>query len=152
MNCNAKAVMGDVEFSKYLQKFVMPLYPDAQGTPGKRVLIIVDSGPGRIDLDMLATLRARVFYLMVDVPNTTNVNQATDRNYGPFKTIYRINLKEITRQRQASRTTIEVNDIPLLVFGGGGSGLRITFEETFGVSNNIAVWKEIGLILSMGTA
>ena len=32
-----------------------------------------------------------------------------------------------------------------MVFGGGGSGLRNTFEETFGVSNNIAVWKEIGI-------
>ena len=32
-----------------------------------------------------------------------------------------------------------------MVFGGGGSGLRNIFEETFGVSNNIAVWKEIGI-------
>ena len=94
---------------------------------------------------MLATLRARGFYLMAGVPNTTRVTQSTDRNYGPFKKIYRINLKELTRQRQASRTTIKVNDIPLLVFGGGGSGLRNIFEETFGASNNIAVWKEIGI-------
>ena len=32
-----------------------------------------------------------------------------------------------------------------MVFGGGGSGLRNTFKETFGVSNNIAVWKDIGI-------
>ena len=123
----------------------MPLYPDAQDTPRKRVLIIVDSGPGRIDLDMLETLRARGFYLMAGVPNTTHVNQATYRNYGPFKTIYIINLKETTRQSQASHNTIKVNGTPLLVFGCGGYGLRNTFEETFGVSNNIAVWKEIGI-------
>ena len=89
---------------------------------------------------------------MVGVRNITHVTQATDRNYGPFKTIYRINLKELTRQHQASRTNIEVNEIPLLVFGGGGYRLRNTFEETFVVSNNIAVWKKKGLILSMGTA
>ena len=139
VNCNAKSGMDAVDFSKYLQTYVMPLYPDAQDNPGKRVLIIVDSGPGRIDMDMLATLRAHGFYLMAGVPNTTHVTQATDRNYGPFKTIYRTNLKELTRQHQASRTTIKVNDVPLLVFGGGGSGLRNTFEETTGVSNNISV-------------
>ena len=94
---------------------------------------------------MLATLRARGFYLMTDVPNTTHVTQAIDRNYGPFKTIYRIILKDLTRQRQAYRTNSKLNDIPLLVFGGGVSGLRNTFEETFGVSNNIVVWKEIGI-------
>ena len=123
----------------------MPIYPDAQDNPGKIVLIIVDSGPSGLDLYMLATLRARGFNIMAGVSNTTHVTQAIDRNYGPFKTIYRINLKEITRQRQASRTTIKVNYIPLLVCGGGGSGLRNTFEEKFGVSNNIAVWKEIGI-------
>ena len=89
MRCNAKAGMDTVEFSKYLQTSIMPLYPYAQDTPGKIFLIIVDSGPGRLDLDMLATLRARGFYLMTGVPNTTHVTQATDRNYGPFKTIYR---------------------------------------------------------------
>ena len=61
----------------------MPLYPDAQDTPGKIVLIIVDSGPGRLDLDMLATLRARGFYLMAGITNTAHVTQETDRNYGP---------------------------------------------------------------------
>ena len=94
---------------------------------------------------MLATLRARGFYLMVGIPNTTHVTQAADRKYGPFKTIYIIDLKEITRKRKASRTNIKVNLILLLVFGGGGSVLRNTFEDTFGVSKNIAVWKEIGI-------
>ena len=32
-----------------------------------------------------------------------------------------------------------------MVFGGGGSVLRNTFEETFGVNNNISVWKKIGI-------
>ena len=90
-------------------------------------------------------LSARGFYLMSGIPNTTHTTQATDRNYGPFKTIFGVNLKELIKQRQASRTTMKVNGIPLLVFGSGGSGLRNTFEETFGVSNTIAVWKEIGI-------
>ena len=60
VNFITKAGMDAVESSKYLQTSAMPLYPDAQDTPGKRVLIIVDIGPGRLDLDMLATLRACV--------------------------------------------------------------------------------------------
>ena len=32
-----------------------------------------------------------------------------------------------------------------MVFGGGGSVLRNTFEETFGVSKNIVVWNKIGI-------
>ena len=73
VNCNAKSGIDAVEYSKYLQTSAMPLCPDAQDTPGNKVLIIVDSGPGRLDLDMLATLRARGFYLIADVPNTTHV-------------------------------------------------------------------------------
>ena len=48
---------------------------------------------------MLATLRARGFYLMAGVPNNNNthVTQATYQNYGQFKTIYRIGLKDLTR-------------------------------------------------------
>ena len=132
-----------VELSKYLQTSIMPFYPDAKDTPDKRVLIIFDSVTSRLDLDILATLRDRGFCLMAGVPNTTHVTQATERNYGPFQAIYRINPKELTRQCQASLTNIKVNDIPILVFGGGVYGLRITFEETFCVSDNIYVWKEI---------
>ena len=62
--------MDAVKFSKYLQTSVMPLYTYAQDTPVKRVLIIVESGPDQLDLDMLATLGARGFYLMASVPNT----------------------------------------------------------------------------------
>ena len=100
-NCNLKARMHSVEFSKYLQQAIMPLYPDSQYITGKRVLIIVDSGLGRYDRDMLVVLRARGFYIVAGVPNTTHVTQPTDRNYGPFKTIFRENLTELTRQRQA---------------------------------------------------
>ena len=67
VNCNAKAGMEAIEYLKYFQTSDMPLYPDAQDTSVKRVLIIVDIGPGRLDLDMLATLRARGFYIMVGV-------------------------------------------------------------------------------------
>ena len=88
--------MDAVEFEKYLSNRILPLYPDAKDVPLKRVAIIVDSGPGRLNLQMLAKLRVRGFYLIAGVPNTTHVTQATDRNYGWFKSIYRNNLTKLT--------------------------------------------------------
>jgi len=65
---------------------------------GKRVVIIVDSDTGRVSTDMIAELRLRGFYLILGVPNTTHVTQATDRNYGPFKKNYCDNLSKLTEQ------------------------------------------------------
>ena len=54
VNCNMKAGMDVEEFRKYILDCIVPLYPDAADKPGKRVLLIVDSGPGRTQLKMLA--------------------------------------------------------------------------------------------------
>ena len=164
---NAKAGMDNIEFEKYLMESIVPLYPDALDIPGKRVCIIVDSGPGRMQEKMLATLRLKGFYLIAGVPNTTHVTQATDRNYGLFKSIYRVNLGKLTEyvvqkkeenakrspvDRVETKTTIKPTDIPLLIFGGlvGGDdktniGLRNAFEEAFGFEANEKVWEAIGI-------
>jgi len=88
VNCNATAGMDTVEFKKYLSDSIVPLYSNASDVKGKRVLLIVDSGPGRKDETLLAYLRARRFLLHPGVPNTTHVTQPTDQNYGYFKTLY----------------------------------------------------------------
>ena len=36
------------EFCEYVMNSLVPLYPDACDEPGKRVMIKVDSGPGRL--------------------------------------------------------------------------------------------------------
>ena len=58
---NPKAGMDYIEFSKYIFSTIVPLYPDAEDIAGKRVAIIVDSGPGRVNSSMLAQLRIRGF-------------------------------------------------------------------------------------------
>ena len=70
-NCNMKAGMDVEEFRKYILDCIVPLYPDAADKPGKRVLLIVDSGPGRTQLKMLACLRIKGIYVKAGVPNTT---------------------------------------------------------------------------------
>ena len=52
-NCNLKSGMDSVKFSKYLQQEIMPLYPDSQDIPGKRVILIVDSVPGLGDMSKI---------------------------------------------------------------------------------------------------
>ncbi len=44
---NEKGRMTDVEFKKYIDISIIPLFPKLEDTPGKRVLLMVDSGPGR---------------------------------------------------------------------------------------------------------
>ena len=89
--------MDTVEFQKYLEDAICPLYPEASDIPGNQVLFILDSGPGRKDLKLLASLRARGFYVIAGVLNTTHVTQQTDQNYGHFKSMYRQNLESLVK-------------------------------------------------------
>ena len=147
-NCNAKAGMDDEEFNKYVMDCIVPLYPDAADKPGKRVLLIVDSGPGRMQLKMLADLRAKGIYVKAGVPNTTHITQPTDQNYGMFKSIYRSNLKLLTKHTESIKHTC----IPLLVFGGDYSNnegvvlcnLESAFDEAFSFDRNQEVWRKLG--------
>ena len=149
IGANPKAGMDAIEFAKYLNATVLPLYPDASDIQGKRVAIIVDSGPDRVNTVMLAELRLKGFYLIPGVPNTTHVTQATDRNYGPFKTKYRNNLGKLTEHRVKFKVPIQPCDIPLLIFGGedaaSGVLLENAFQGAFGYDCNVKVWAEIGL-------
>jgi hypothetical protein len=61
---NERAGMNAVELEKYMKNSILPLYPDIEDTPGKRVLIKVDSGPGRLNVEMLADLRLQGLYLV----------------------------------------------------------------------------------------
>jgi hypothetical protein len=117
---NEKGGMDDDEFEKYLKNNIIPLYPDALDCPGQRVMIKVDSGPGRMNIELLAELCLLGFYLYPSVPNTTAVSQETDWNYGPFKTQFRKNLAAITEQRleQNKSVSLQLWIVGLIVFGG----------------------------------
>jgi hypothetical protein len=90
-----KGGMNMEEFAKYLRNVIMPLYPNAAPEFGKWVILKCDSGPGRLNFDLLADLRSDGYILFPGVPNTTAVLQETDQNYGPFKTQYCKNLDAV---------------------------------------------------------
>ena len=147
---NSKGGMNSLELDKYIKKAILPLYPDVADVAGKRVLLKVDSGPGRMNVEMLADLRLQGVHLVPGVPNTTHVTQETDQNYGLFKSGFCSNLRLLSEKRQAKRRTIGVSDLPLLVFGGYNcitqSRLSNAFERAFSQERNLACWKKCGAV------
>jgi len=65
---NQKGGMNSIELDKYIKQAILPLYPDVADVPGKRVMLKVDSGPGRLNVNMLATLRLQGVYLAPGFP------------------------------------------------------------------------------------
>jgi hypothetical protein len=148
---NAKGGMDEEEFEKYLLNSIFPLYPDVKNEDGKRVLIKVDSGPGRLNVLLLASCRLLGFVLYPGVPNTTAVSQETDRNYGPFKTTFRQILDDVVQERinQGKSTSLPPWIVGLVVFGGVDPETmknveRNAFEEGFNKASCLDAWAKVG--------
>ena len=111
------------------------------------MIVKVDSGPGRTNIEMLAYLRVLGIYCVPGVPNTTHVTQETDQNYGLFKTIFRSNIETLSQARFDIQKTLQVQDLPLLVFGGIGDITQVTlqdsFDQAFSISANLKCWKNV---------
>jgi len=109
---------------------ILPLCPDIADVRGKRVIMKVDSGPGRMNLEMLASLRLQGLCLVPGVPNATGKTQETDQNYGPFKGTFRANIRTLSQARFDNGLPIRVTDIPLLVaIESHGQLSRLTSTE-----------------------
>jgi hypothetical protein len=147
---NEKAGMNAVELNKYITNSIVPLYPDLEDRPLKRVIMKVDSGPGRMNLEMLANLKLMGLYLIPGVPNTTGKTQETDQNYGPFKGAYRGNIRTLSQARFSDNLSVRVTDLPLLVFGGTcpttGVSLSDAFSQAFSTEANLSCWRKCGAV------
>ena len=105
---NEKGGMDEEEFAKYIRNSILPLYPDAMDVPGKRVMVKVDSGSGRLNIELLAELRILGWYLYPGVPNTTAVSQETDRN--SFVRILQRLLMSVWRNKKVSLSSLGLWD------------------------------------------
>ncbi len=83
---NSKGGTDSRVLAQLLSSYVERLYLDARDEVGCRVLLKIDGGPGRLDLNSLAELRSRGVYLFPGVQNTTHVSQETDQDYGILQT------------------------------------------------------------------
>jgi hypothetical protein len=104
---NEKGGMDNKEFSRYLLDLTSRLYPDRADVPGQRVLVKVDSGPGRNCKELKALLRTEGIYLHMGVPNGTAAHQETDQksNYGTFKPCLCQNRNQLFSYRQSKHHT-----------------------------------------------
>ena len=147
---NDKGGMNAEELKKYFDKNTLPLYPDIKDAPDKRVTLKVDSGPGRMNINMLASLRIKGLHLVPGVPNTTAKTQETDQNYGPFKTHYRGNLQQLATARHEKKQQLMLKDLALLVFGGTDPVTGIELEDSFGKAFSkricLSAWKQCGAV------
>ena len=147
---NERAGMNAIELHKYISKAILPLYPDVADEPLKRVIIKLDSGPGRMNVDILAELGLKGVYVIPGVPNTTHVTQETDQNYSLFKRTYRVNLRALAQAKHQLRKSLQVTDLAYLVFGGTDNKtsckLADLFSRAFSHENNLKCWRKCGSI------
>ena len=151
VNCNQTAGKDTIEFRKYLEDAIYTLYPETSDIPGKRVPLILDSGPGQKDLKILASLRAWGFYVIAGMPNSTYATQPTDQNYDHFKSMYHKYLESLVKLCSSHKDKVRQLDIPLLGFGKTTKTiyeavvLEHTFELAFGIERSKHVWRKIGI-------
>ncbi|KAL7474304.1 hypothetical protein ACHAW6_000283, partial [Cyclotella cf. meneghiniana] len=148
---NLKGGMDEREFRTYFLNSIVPLFPNAKDDQGKRVIVKVDSGPGRMELGFLAEARTLGFIVYPRVPNTTAVTHETDQSYGPFKTQFQKNLKILSGSRLIGNYTTSLPPwmVGLVVFGGTDpvSGVVVpcsAFNLGFAKEQNCAMWKKCG--------
>ena len=103
-----------------LANSILPLYPETRGRKGHRLPLKCNSGPGRLQVELLAQLRFLGVYLYPGVPNTTAVTQETNWTYGLFKSKYRANLEDLVDKLVRLNKPVSVPQYKhgLLVFGG----------------------------------
>ncbi len=105
---------------KYMQGSIVPLFPDTVDQPGRCVLLKVDSGPGRMSLQLLATLKLIGIILYPCILDTMHVMQETDQLYGSFKTQFLKNLDKIVEARLDNDKSLSLAPkmVGLPLFGG----------------------------------
>jgi hypothetical protein len=148
--------------AQLLSSYVERLYPDARDQVGRCVLLKIDGGPGRLDLNSLAELRSRGVYLFPGVQNTTHVSQETDQNYGLFKSLLRkyiqVLMNELTAQARpnganpSAPVTLSHKSYGLLLSGHvadterGLQAIPPIFSTAFSYERNIRSWEKVGAV------
>ena len=96
------------------------------------MLFKLDSGPGWLGMKLLARLCILGFVLYPGVPNTTAVYQDTNRNYGPFKTAFRIILDIFSQERMLKNKKNGTQSVACwssCIWWGGPRDWSISAEE-----------------------
>eukprot|EP00536_Pseudo-nitzschia_multiseries_P011042 jgi/Psemu1/27677/gm1.27677_g len=145
---DTSAGMGIVEFRKYFEMSIMPLFPDAQLAKVKCICFIVDSRLSWSDPALHQLMSVKGFLLIAGVPNATHATQVTETSFNPFKPAFCSNKKKLHANRRSNKQTIKISDIPAQFFGYKETAslqLQSAFEEGFAPAVNRACWEKIGI-------
>ncbi len=148
---NEKGGMDNKEFAKYTWGSIVPLFPDAVDQTGHCVLLKVDSGPGRMHLELLGMLKLIGIILYPCISNTMHMTQETDQLYGPFKTQFLKYLDKIVKARLDKNKSLLLvpKMVGLPLFGGVDweTGVEVemgAFQKAFVPSHCLAAWQKVG--------
>jgi hypothetical protein len=152
---NEKGSMTKEELENYFMNHFAKLFPDKADLPGYRVAVLIDGGPGRTNLEMLAKLRLMGILLFPSgPPNTTALLQIMDQLFGLFKTVFLQNFQLLWEFRlnlpadDSRHERIGKNDIGLLMFGGilpDVTVLRDAFDLAFSAEKVRKEWAKAGI-------
>jgi hypothetical protein len=149
---NEKGGMNTPEFMKYVEN-IRHIVTDCADISGKRIMLKVDSGPGRSDKEFLAWCRARGIIIYPGVPNTTAVSQEMDQSYGGFKTGFYVSLASLVEHRLKTASAsgqphMGAADYGMLIFGGmeGTFELPNLFERYFSIKKLKLFWEKVGAV------
>jgi hypothetical protein len=107
-------------FLAWLQETIVGLYPDAADEPGNRVLLKVDTGPGRFYSDFRCVSREHGIYTFPGVPNGTEIGQEMDQLFGNLKTRMQKNHQAVFQKQYeliGDKAQVSPWDTPFLLFG-----------------------------------
>jgi hypothetical protein len=151
---NHKGGMDKDNFFEYIQNLIIWLYPNATPVKGQWVCIKWDSGPGRLNMELLAYLQFHGFLLFPGVSNTKAVTQETDQSCGPFQSKLQSNLKVILDERLHAEkpTTLVPWIVGIFVFGGKDPKTKCVvgsaFQDGFSHEQNLNAWAKVGTVCS----
>ena len=147
---NKKGGVDNQAFEICINKNIRAPHPDVCDAPGKRVIVKVDGGAGRLNGKLLATLAADGIRMCPSLVNNTHVSQETDQSYGLFKSVFAANLHKINtdRLRLGKGNSFPWTIVGLLCFGGTdretGLSCRNAHGEAFSVEKNKWAWRKVG--------
>jgi hypothetical protein len=149
---NEKGGMNTLEFRKYVLN-IRHICPDCADIHGKRIMLKVDSGPGRSNKEFLAWCRARGIIVYPGVPNTTAVLQEMHQSYGGFKTGYYVSLAALVEHRlktasASGQPQMGAADYGMLIFGGKDESLELPnlFAQYFSIKKMKHFWEKVGAV------
>ena len=156
---NKKGGMDNDQFENYMINVLQKYFPNSADVPGKRVCVLTDGGPGRVQKGMLQQLRLLgIFLFPSGPPNTSHILQILDMLFGLLKTKFNENLETLTHERLTyheencdEKKSIGKKDLGLLLFGGSVSPrddapqLQNCIEIAFSKERIMNAWTKLGL-------